>query len=62
MKEPLRKVVPSHHRLAGADRASIGDLAGERVVVYGRSVQPVAHHWLTWQPHLALSGGAVVRI
>jgi hypothetical protein len=26
-----------------------GDLAGERVVFYGRSVQPVAHHWLTQQ-------------
>jgi len=48
-KEPLRLVVPSHHRLAGADRASMGDLAGERVVFYGRSVQPVAHHWLTQQ-------------
>jgi DNA-binding transcriptional LysR family regulator len=49
MKEPLRLVVSSHHRLAGADRARIGDLAGERVVFYGRSVQPVAHHWLTEQ-------------
>ena len=49
MKEPLRLVVPSHHRLVGADRASTGDLAGERVVFYGRSVQPVAHHWLTQQ-------------
>lgn len=49
MKEPLCLVVPSHHRLAGADRAQIGDLAGERVVFYGRSVQPVAHHWLTQQ-------------
>lgn len=34
MKEPLCLVVP---------------LAGERVVFYGRSVQPVAHHWLTQQ-------------
>jgi DNA-binding transcriptional LysR family regulator len=49
MEEPLRLVVSSHHRLAGADRARIGDLAGERVVFYGRSVQPVAHHWLTEQ-------------
>jgi DNA-binding transcriptional LysR family regulator len=49
MKEPLRLVVPSHHRLAGAERARIGDLAGERVVFYGRSVQPVAHDWLTRQ-------------
>jgi LysR family transcriptional regulator, benzoate and cis,cis-muconate-responsive activator of ben and cat genes len=49
MKEPLRLVVPSHHRLAGAERARIGDLAGERVVFYGRSVQPVAHDWLTLQ-------------
>jgi DNA-binding transcriptional LysR family regulator len=49
MKEPLCLVVPAHHRLAGADRARIGDLAGEPVVFYGRSVQPVAHHWLTQQ-------------
>jgi hypothetical protein len=34
MKEPLCLVVP---------------LAGERVVFYGRCVQPVAHHWLTQQ-------------
>jgi DNA-binding transcriptional LysR family regulator len=49
VQEPLFLVVPSHHRLARADRARIGDLAGERVVFYGRAVQPVAHDWLTRQ-------------
>jgi DNA-binding transcriptional LysR family regulator len=49
MKERLCLVVSSHHRLAGADRARLGDLAGEPVVFYGRAVQPVAHHWLTQQ-------------
>jgi DNA-binding transcriptional LysR family regulator len=49
MKERLCLVVPAQHRLAGADRARIGDLAGERVIFYARSVQPVAHQWLTEQ-------------
>ena len=49
MTEPLCLVVPSEHRLAGADRATIGDLAGERVVFFDRSVQPVGHKWLTEQ-------------
>jgi DNA-binding transcriptional LysR family regulator len=49
MTEPLCLVVPSGHRLAGADRATIRDLAGERVVFFDRSVQPIGHQWLTEQ-------------
>jgi DNA-binding transcriptional LysR family regulator len=49
MTEPLCLVVPSGHRLAEADRATIRDLAGERVVFFDRSVQPIGHQWLTEQ-------------
>jgi DNA-binding transcriptional LysR family regulator len=54
MTEPLCLVVSSGHRLAGADRATIQDLAGERVVFFDRSVQPIGHKWLSEQ--LAAAG------
>lgn len=49
VREPLSLVVPAAHRLANATRAELADIGGEAVIFYPRSVQPVAHRWLTEQ-------------
>lgn len=49
VKEPLSLVVSAQHRLATATRVKLVDVGDEAVIFYPRSVQPVAHRWLTEQ-------------
>ncbi len=47
LREPLEVVLPSHHRLAGAEEVPLSELAGEPMILFSRDRAPELHDMIT---------------